>query len=104
MVMKLNNTGKPIFVEGRLIAAGTFYDAKEEVEFVTTGNPINENIFEIPKLEDITVPQIKEKFEEWGVDFSTGGKEKAVVYAVFVEEAKRRGGFEQADTTGASTD
>lgn len=96
MVMKLNNSGQPIFVEGRLVPAGTFYNAPEE-DFVTTDNAAAETAFVPPEYEKITVPQMKAQLEEWQVDYSEQDRDKSTLYAFYVEEAKKR-----ADGNGAA--
>lgn len=103
MVMKLNNTGRPLFVGGRLVPNGTFYDAPE-VEFVTTDNVAAENVYVPPDYDKITVPQMKTQLEAWQADFSEHEKDKQTLYAFYVEEAKKHADDARISGAGAGAD
>lgn len=90
MAQKFNPvTNGAIFIEGRLIPPGSFYDGPEET-FVTTDNPQQEMITAIPEEREIKVEEMKKQLTEWGVDFSGHDKNKGSLYVFYVEEAKKR--------------
>lgn len=94
MTLKINDSGAPIFIDGRLVPPGTFYNAPEE-QFITTDNPSGEMKegtpgLVIPEYDKITVPTMKEQLTEWEIDFSDHEKDKKSLYDFYVEQLVKR--------------
>lgn len=101
--------GTTIIVKGRIVPPGTFYDAPDgdqepqtmgELQFVRRPfisppegliGEEGKGIQNIPAYDDITVSQMKVEFDAMGVDYSAHTKDKAAMYAFYVEVKKASG-------------
>ncbi|MDC0763503.1 hypothetical protein POF51_22515 [Brevibacillus sp. AG] len=104
MGFKLNDSDQSIYVKGRLVPSGVFYETNEETEFVTTddeqeaqhvellsGDDDEKQPITIPDEKNVTMEKMKQQLSEWGTDYSAHDTNKSTLYAFFVEEAKKRG-------------
>lgn len=110
MVLKLHLPEHgPKIIGGKLIPPGTFYE-EGEADLVTTtnnqawshvpflsppsglsGGSQKSVVTDVPAYDDITVSQMKEELDAMGVDYSAHTKDKATLYAFYVEVKKSSG-------------